>query len=74
VTSRRAFIGFAIVGAVAAPRGLGAQGRRSRVSVCSRQPVEQSSRFELVVNMKTARTLGVTIPEPVLLRADQVLE
>ena len=36
-------------------------------------PVEQSSRFELVVNMKTAKTLG-TIPEPVLLRADQVLE
>jgi len=37
-------------------------------------PVEQSSRFELVVNMKTAKTLGVTIPKPVLLRADQVLE
>ena len=37
-------------------------------------PVEQSSRFELVVNMKTARTLGVRIPDPVLLRADQVLE
>jgi putative ABC transport system substrate-binding protein len=37
-------------------------------------PVEQSSRFELVVNMKTAKTLGLTIPQPVLLRADQVLE
>lgn len=37
-------------------------------------PVEQSSRFELVVSLKTARTLGLTIPEPVLLRADQVLE
>src|SRR5262249_22549716 len=37
-------------------------------------PVEQSSRFELVVNRKTARTLGVTIPQPVLLRADQVIE
>jgi putative ABC transport system substrate-binding protein len=37
-------------------------------------PVEQSSRFELVVNMKTARTLGVTIPQPMLLRADQVIE
>jgi len=37
-------------------------------------PVEQSSRFELAVNMKTARTLGVTIPQPVLLRADRVIE
>jgi putative ABC transport system substrate-binding protein len=37
-------------------------------------PVEQSSRFDLVVNMKTARSLGLTIPRPVLLRADQVIE
>jgi putative ABC transport system substrate-binding protein len=37
-------------------------------------PVEQSSRFELVINMKTARSLRVTIPQPVLLRADQVIE
>jgi putative ABC transport system substrate-binding protein len=37
-------------------------------------PVEQSSQFELVINMKTAKKLGLTIPEPVLLRAEQVLE
>jgi len=37
-------------------------------------PVEQSSRFELVVNLKAAKALGLTIPSPVLLRADQVLE
>jgi putative ABC transport system substrate-binding protein len=37
-------------------------------------PVEQSTKFELAVNSKTARTLGVTIPSTVLLRADYVLE
>jgi putative ABC transport system substrate-binding protein len=37
-------------------------------------PVERSSRFELVVNMKAVRTLGLTVPDSVLLRADQVIE
>ncbi len=37
-------------------------------------PIEQATRFEMVVNMKTAKALEVKIPQSILVRADRVIE
>ena len=37
-------------------------------------PVEQPTRFEVVLNARTARALGITVPAPLMLRVDQVID
>ncbi|HTN26196.1 MAG TPA: ABC transporter substrate binding protein, partial [Burkholderiales bacterium] len=69
-----ALLTYGTDGVEALKRSAGLANRILKGSRPADTPVEQITKLELVVNMSSAKTLGVTIPRPVLARANRVLE
>jgi putative ABC transport system substrate-binding protein len=73
-TSSGGFVSYGANGQDLYRRAAGYVDRILRGAKPAALPVERPTRFELAINMKTAKALGLTIPQPLLLRVDQIIE